>query len=113
MRCKRTLETNKMETNIANEQTLVQPSPLDHVESFTSAGAVVDNQIDPRLDKMYKEAAVQVGLILHEQNAIDSGKKSTINMGAWKPAWALDKKEHNRVTIPGDIDYVGVWKGTQ
>ncbi len=31
-----------------------------------------------------------------------------INHGAWKPASELGKNEINRVTLPGDVDYVGV-----
>ena len=36
------------------------------------------------------------------------GNKFTLNHGAWKRVSELGKREFNRVSLPGDVDYVGV-----
>ena len=36
------------------------------------------------------------------------GNHHIINHGPYKPASALSQKELNRVSLPGDVDYVGV-----
>ena len=36
------------------------------------------------------------------------GNKFTLNHGVWKSVSELGKQEFNRVSLPGDIDYVGV-----
>ncbi len=36
------------------------------------------------------------------------GNRFTLNHGAWKSVSELGKQEFNRVSLPGDVDYVGV-----
>ena len=43
----------------------------------------------------------------HCQNNRAKGSPHTLNHGAHKLAKALSKKELNRVTLPGDVDYKG------
>ncbi len=44
----------------------------------------------------------------HCQQNATTVYKFEINHGAWKPASQLGKNEFNRVSLPGDVDYVGV-----
>jgi hypothetical protein len=44
----------------------------------------------------------------HCQQNRRSDHKLIINHGAWKPASQLAANEVNRVSLPGDVDYVGI-----
>ncbi len=50
-----------------------------------------------------------VTLSLHEINCQARGI-NTCNTGQWLPIDQLDQHHVNRVAIPGDADYVGVWQ---
>ena len=50
---------------------------------------------------------------MHCQTNRVNGNRHVINHGAWKPAKELGKKELNRVTLPGDVDYDGVCNDTK
>ncbi len=40
-----------------------------------------------------------------------SAGRLTLNHGPWKSASTLEPRGYNRVPLPGDVDYVGVYKG--
>lgn len=88
MAYKRTSKRTEVETNTANEQTLLQPSPLEAVEDFTTG-----------------EIVAVVCHCRHCQNVRANGNKHFLNHGAYKPVSKLGKGELNRVSIPGDADY--------
>lgn len=83
------------------EQTDAQPEQAD-----TNCTVEAQDQESEMLDTL-----AALPLTLHELNAQASGKGSVINTGAFKPAHLLGKREYNRVTLPGDSDYAGVYSG--
>lgn len=43
----------------------------------------------------------------HCESNTTNGNKHVLNHGKWKSIKDLDKKELNRVPLPGDVDYKG------
>lgn len=57
-------------------------------------------------------AVVRAGPTVHERQCAANNETRrephTINTGPWRPADQLAKREHNRVSLPGDSDYDGI-----
>lgn len=90
----------------ANSGTLRQPSELEVVEDFATAGTMTPEGLKLEVPANYGTPDCACKHCQTERSK--AGGRRLINHGAYKDRNQLADKEVNRVSLPGDVDYDGV-----